>query len=269
MSSSPKHLVPAVLFSGLLFGPGISPGVCSEQEAPTMTRVTGMRTTHYMSASTGKLVELPPEISSVLGKVLREHLHMPRGAEKIILSMKYAEEPQWDIYGNSYRPDVWVRRFTGVEGGKNGLAVSIRLGCNDLQNKQFELRLAGVQDLPADILPSCDWLTTFPTGRLETGLLLFLASSDGALEPVHEVRGTFFPQITPAMMAQLQQRGAGEPFITVSGFDNRENMEVMIEHDPERALPYDTPGYGIPYENAVYGGMLVWTGSSFEIRQTD
>jgi hypothetical protein len=259
----------SVLSAFLLWGAGASQGMCSERRREVSTHVTGMDTLYYAPATPAHWVELPRDLSIVLHGVAHDHLHMPPEVAKIIFSLKYAKDESADIYGHPNRPDMWFRRFPAISGGKHGLAVSIRLGCDDLENQVINLRRAGVQGLPPTALPGCQWLSTFPTGRLETGLLLFLVNPEGVLEPVHDVPGIFFPQITPAMMAQLQQRGAGEPFITVSGFDNREHMEVMIEHDPERALPYDTPGYGIPYENAVYGGILVWTGSGFEIRQTD
>lgn len=97
--------------------------------------------------------------------------------------------------------------------------------------------------------------------------MLFLANADGSLEPVHVVPGTFFPLITETMMAQLQQRGVGRPFISPGGYSRNRHMRVVMEEDPDRPLPSDTPGYD--NEGTVYGGVLVWTGSGFEIQQED
>ena len=267
MIRSKNILTAAMLFSVLLLTPGTSLAVRGEQEKPSTTRITGMNTTHYASPSPAIWVPVPQDISGVIDGVLRDYLHLPQEAAKIISSLHYSAHQGIDLYGHPNKPDVWFRHFPAAGGSKGGLAFSMRLGCDGLRNQLSALRRAGVQDLPSSVVQSCDWMTRFPTGRLETGLLLFLVNQDGTLEPVHEVPGRFFPQITPAMMEELKIRGISTPYIAPGGFAGSHHMWVFMEADPDRALPDDTPGYD--KQGVVDGGMLVWTGSGFEIQHVE
>lgn len=79
--------------------------------------------------------------------------------------------------------------------------------------------------------------------------------------------GKFFPQITAALMEELKIRGISTPYIAPGGFAGSHHMWVFMEADPERALLDDTPGYD--KQGVVDGGMLVWTGSGFEIQHAE
>ena len=267
MTLSKNILVAAMLFSALLLKPGTSLAVRGEQEEPSTTRITGMATTHYASPSPAIWEPVPQDISRVIYIVLRDYLLVPQEAAKIISSLHYSAYQGIDLYGHPNKPDVWFRHFPAVGGSKDGLAFSMRMGCDGLRSQLNALRRAGVQDLPSSVLQSCDWMTRFPTGRLETGLLLFLISPDGKLEPVHEVPGSFFPKITPAMMGALKVRGISAPYIAPGRFPGLNHMWVFMEQDPDRPLPDDTPGYD--NQGMVDGGMLVWTGSGFEIQHAE
>lgn len=264
MIRSHKHLVAAMLFSASLLVPGTTPAACGEQDRTSTTRITGMDTTHYGAPSPATWVPVPQNISRMIDAVLRDYLQLPQDAAKIISSLKYSTHQGIDLYGHPNKPDVWFRHFPAIGGSKDGLAFSMRLGCDGLRNQLSVLRRAGVQDLPSSVLQGCDWVTRFPTGRLETGLLLFLVSPSGKLEPVHEVPGRFFPKITPTMMEELKNRGISTPYIAPGGFSGSTHMWVFMEADPDRPLPDDTPGYD--NQGLVDGGMLVWTGSGFEIQ---
>ena len=87
MIRSKNILTAAMLFSVLLLTPGTSLAVRGEQEKPSTTRITGMNTTHYASPSPAIWVPVPQDISRVIDGVLRDYLHLPQEAAKIISSL--------------------------------------------------------------------------------------------------------------------------------------------------------------------------------------
>lgn len=229
------------------------------------TKVTGMDTMPYRGHSADGTEVLPELEVGLLLEAGVNHLHVPEPVMRMIASLEFQGEQQLGIYGRFPWVNLWIRRFAGREGERDGVALSMELGCDHLRSMAHERGGTWIDGERYSPLTGCQWLRTLPAGRLTTGLRLFLVNTDGTLEPVVEVPGVIFPKINDAMMRHLQQQGISPAYLEPVGRPPGRHMQVLMEPDPDRSIPLDTPGYDID-AYLVYGGHLAWTGAGFQIQ---
>ncbi|WP_152981174.1 hypothetical protein [Stenotrophomonas koreensis] len=142
------------------------------------------------------------------------------------------------------------------------MALYARVDCSGLRNLAIRQRRLEASTAAA---AGCTWLSQQPAGVLDTGARLYRIDGNGRMTPQTRVGGRLFPALDAAQWQRLRAQGAGEPFLDAGGWASSNASAVLLEQDPERDLPADTPGYGQPYDGAVLGGWLRWDGQNFVV----
>ena len=187
---------------------------------------------------------------------------LPAEVAQLVASAPVATAAGQPFHTRHESPALWLRHFSGEGGAADAVALYARVDCNGLRNLAARQNAAAAATAAAT---GCAWLRGQPDGVLDTGARLLVIDGDGRATAPAQVQGTLFPALDTAHWQRLHAQGAGEPFLDAAGWARGNASVVLLEQDPDRDLPPDTPGYGQPYPGAVLGGWLRWDGQGFVI----